>query len=188
MFHNAHCNHSYPFSVNHSFDAACKHRYMETLSARIKRFRDRTGMSQAQLATRIGVSRVAVTKWESGETENLKLSNLLAICKVFSTTADDLLRGELVEQRGMKDDTPQATTPPAQEPDIALPLSPPLAALVSAAIPLPDADLRLLTQIAQRLRGTGIGPKTRRLIESGGEEAGLDGLLTTHDITHKAKT
>lgn len=68
---------------------------MEKLSARIKRLREDARLTQSQLASRVDVSRVAVTKWESGQTENLKLANLVALCKVFSKTADEMLSGEL---------------------------------------------------------------------------------------------
>jgi transcriptional regulator with XRE-family HTH domain len=94
MSHAAHCNHSYHQSANHSFAHLCNDGYMETLGQRIKRLREQRGLSQQQLATASGVSRVAVTKWESGQTANLKLGSLLSICELFRVSAEELIRGE----------------------------------------------------------------------------------------------
>ena len=60
-------------------------------------------------------------------------------------------------------------------------------ALIETVRPLPDDDLALLTQIARRMARGGIGEKTRRLIESDGQDAGLEGLLSTQAITRNKK-
>lgn len=91
MLHSAHCNHSYRRFANHSFSESCNPTYMDSLSSRIAMLRLRKGMTQAQVAKAIGVSRVAVTKWESGQTANLKLDNLIALCRLFSQTVDTLI-------------------------------------------------------------------------------------------------
>ena len=91
MLHGHYCNHSYRANANHSFCHPCNAGYMDTLSKRISDLRRAAGMSQADLARAVGVSRVAVTKWESGETANLKLCNLLALCRVFRTNAQRLI-------------------------------------------------------------------------------------------------
>lgn len=93
MFHDAHCNHSYLLNVNHSFNALCNDTYMETLGDRIERLRNAKQLTQQQLAKIIGVSRVAVTKWESGATKNMKLDNLLALCDLFELGAESLISG-----------------------------------------------------------------------------------------------
>lgn len=67
-------------------------------------------------------------------------------------------------------------------------LSPALADLLASARPLPDADVKLLAQMARRIGRADIGDKTRRLIESGGQDAGLEGLLSTQDIKQKSKS
>ena len=66
-------------------------------------------------------------------------------------------------------------------------LSPAVHALIETVRPLPDDDLALLTQIARRMARGGIGEKTRRLIESDGQDAGLEGLLSTQAITRNKK-
>lgn len=72
---------------------------METLGQRIKRLREERKLSQQQVATAAGVSRVAVTKWESGQTANLKLGNLLSICELFNVSVEELIRGERATKR-----------------------------------------------------------------------------------------
>ena len=48
------------------------------LSERIYKFRRKSGLSQEQLAEKIGVSRQAISKWESG-TSTPELEKLLAL-------------------------------------------------------------------------------------------------------------
>lgn len=93
MFHTRHCNYSYLAFANHSFDGSCNHAYMEPLEQRIKRLREARGLSQQAVADKVGVSRVAVTKWESGMTANLKLGNLLSLCELFGVSVEELVRG-----------------------------------------------------------------------------------------------
>lgn len=70
-------------------------------------------------------------------------------------------------------------------------LSRELGQLVSAVtIPkeLAASDVRLLTQIALRLRSGGLHEKTRQIIESEGQDqAALENLLTTNQVTKKSK-
>jgi len=86
---------------------------------------------------------------------------------------------------GWLDLPPDAPPPPLPEPSNVsadLALSPALADLLASARPLPDADVRLLTQMARRIARADFADKTRRLIESGGQDAGLEGLLSTQDM------
>lgn len=66
---------------------------METLEQRIKRLREARQLSQQQLADQLKVSRVAVTKWESGQTANMKIENLLAMSALFGVSIDELVTG-----------------------------------------------------------------------------------------------
>ncbi len=86
-------NYSYIVKANYSFRAPCNYGFMEELSQRIKRLRGERNLTQAQLAEELRVSRVAVTKWESGETSNLKLDNLTGLCRLFGLTVDQFLSG-----------------------------------------------------------------------------------------------
>lgn len=77
-----------------------------TLGQRIYEFRKRAGITQEELADRLGVSRQAVSKWESDaaypETDKLK-----CLCGIFSVTADELLFGGETER---KEEIKQAPT------------------------------------------------------------------------------
>ena len=63
---------------------------MIQLGSRIRQARDRAGLTQEQLAERIGVSRTAIARYESGEIEP-KLHNLAAIAVVLNVSCDELL-------------------------------------------------------------------------------------------------
>jgi len=90
--HAADCNHSYGKLANHGYLFLCNASYMEeSVGSKIKRLRKAAGMSQDRLAQRVGVSRVSVTKWESGDTKNLKHENLTSIATAFNMSVDDLL-------------------------------------------------------------------------------------------------
>jgi len=74
------------------------------LSERIYQFRRKNGLSQEQLAERIGVSRQAISKWESG-TSTPELEKLLALSKCFNITLDELVKDEASNQE--TSETPQ---------------------------------------------------------------------------------
>ena len=67
------------------------------LSERIYKFRRKSGLSQEQLAEKIGVSRQAISKWESG-TSTPELEKLLALSDCFSITLDELVKDETANQ------------------------------------------------------------------------------------------
>ena len=48
-------------------------------------------LSQEQLAEKLGVSRQAISRWESGDTTPDML-NILGLCNIFEISADDLIR------------------------------------------------------------------------------------------------
>ena len=63
----------------------------------LKKHRVRCKMTQEFVAESLGVSRQAVSKWETG-TADPSTSNLLALAKLFGISAEELLRS--VEQEG----------------------------------------------------------------------------------------
>ena len=67
------------------------------LSERIYQFSRKSGLSQEQLAEKIGVSRQAISKWESG-TSMPELEKLLALSECFHITLDELVKEEIVNQ------------------------------------------------------------------------------------------
>ncbi len=55
------------------------------------------GMTQEQLAMLLGVSRQAVTKWES-ERAYPEMDKLLKMCQIFECTLDELVQGDLTQR------------------------------------------------------------------------------------------
>lgn len=68
-----------------------------TFAEKLKSIRKKAGLSQEQLAEKLGVSRQAVTKWET-ETGIPDIENMMAISALFDISIDELLSNE----RGMK--------------------------------------------------------------------------------------
>lgn len=62
-----------------------------TLGQRISLYRKKLNISQEELGARLGVSRQAVSKWESGASDP-STSNLLALAKLYGVPAEELLR------------------------------------------------------------------------------------------------
>lgn len=64
----------------------------KSLGEAIKAHRTQCNMTQEFVAGELGVSRQAVSKWESGASDP-STSILLALAKLFGVSADELLRG-----------------------------------------------------------------------------------------------
>ena len=71
-----------------------------TFAEKLKSIRKQAGMSQEQLAEKLGVSRQAVTKWET-DTGIPDIENIMAISALFDISIDELLSNE----RGAKKPT-----------------------------------------------------------------------------------
>lgn len=71
-----------------------------TFAEKLKSIRKQAGMSQEQLAEKLGVSRQAVTKWET-DTGIPDIENIMAISALFDISIDELLSNE----RGTKKST-----------------------------------------------------------------------------------
>lgn len=67
-----------------------------TLGERIKACRQAAGLSQEKVAELVGVSRQAVTKWESGQSAP-STENLFRLAELFGTTTDLLLTDQTAE-------------------------------------------------------------------------------------------
>ena len=63
-----------------------------SLGEALKDHRQRCGMTQEYVAESLGVSRQAVSKWETGAAEP-STSNLLALARLYGIDPGDLLRG-----------------------------------------------------------------------------------------------
>ena len=60
------------------------------IASRIKELRNESGLSQANLAKKIGVTQKAIDYWERGINEP-KASYIIALCDFFGVSADYLL-------------------------------------------------------------------------------------------------
>ena len=68
-----------------------------TFAEKLKSIRKQAGMSQEQLAEKLGVSRQAVTKWEA-DAGIPDIENMMAVSALFGISIDELLSHE----RGIK--------------------------------------------------------------------------------------
>ena len=75
------------------------------IADRIQQLRKNQGMSQEELADRVGVSRQAVSKWESDQSLP-DLEKLVLLSEIFETTTDYLLKG--IEPAGKGEEWPSA--------------------------------------------------------------------------------
>lgn len=64
-----------------------------TISDKIQELRKENGLSQEQLAEKMGVSRQAVSKWESGICVP-DIENIIALSELFEVSTDYLIKGE----------------------------------------------------------------------------------------------
>ena len=57
---------------------------------KIREYRERHGLSQEELARRLGIDRSSVAKWESG-CNTPRLAHLLKLAKIFRCSIDELV-------------------------------------------------------------------------------------------------
>ena len=84
------------------------------IANRLYQYRKSMGISQEELAARIGVSRQAVSKWERAEASP-DTDNLLELSKIYGVSLDEMLRGEEeAEPQTEPADSEPADSEPAQ--------------------------------------------------------------------------
>ena len=66
-------------------------------SEKLKEIRKKEGISQEQLAEKIGVTRQAITKWETGKGLP-DVENMVIIAEIFKTTIDELLMNSVPKE------------------------------------------------------------------------------------------
>jgi transcriptional regulator with XRE-family HTH domain len=66
---------------------------METMGERIRQLRIARGMTQPELGELCGVSKSAVSQWEDGSTEDIKLKPFLRLCEALQTDPHYLVFG-----------------------------------------------------------------------------------------------
>lgn len=81
---------------------------MKTFSEKLLELRRKEGLSQEQLADRLGVTRQSVSKWESGAAVP-ELSKLVALSDLFSVSVDYLVKDRLEEPECPAPEAPPST-------------------------------------------------------------------------------
>lgn len=79
------------------------------VSQSIKRLRAERGWSQEQMAEKLGVSRQAITKWETGA-GTPDIENLAAIAQLFDVSVDSLMFGDEQPKGDRKDECYESIT------------------------------------------------------------------------------
>ena len=73
-------------------------------SENLKKIRKEHNLSQEQLADDLGVSRQAISKWESS-TAYPEMDKIITLCDKFNLNIDDLLHGDIKEIKGEEEST-----------------------------------------------------------------------------------
>ncbi len=68
----------------------------------LQKLRKERGISQEQLAEKLGVTRQSVSKWESGASYP-EMDKIVAICNIFHCDMDVLINKDITEERDKKD-------------------------------------------------------------------------------------
>ena len=76
---------------------------------RLYELRKKQGLSQEELAEKLGVSRQAVSKWERSEASP-DTDNLIALAKIYDITLDELIYGEKKEKNTITEEDPVENT------------------------------------------------------------------------------
>ena len=70
---------------------------------KLTKLRKQNNLSQESLAEKLGMSRQAISKWESGSSYP-DMSTMINICKVLNCTLEDLLDDDLIGSNDFKHD------------------------------------------------------------------------------------
>ena len=68
----------------------------------LQKLRKEQGISQEQLAEKLGVTRQSVSKWESGASYP-EMDKIVALCNMFHCDMDVLINKDITEEREKKD-------------------------------------------------------------------------------------
>jgi transcriptional regulator with XRE-family HTH domain len=80
--------------VKHADPARRYYGRVETMADRIRALRQARGMTQEQLADYCGVTKSAVSQWESGTTSNIRLQPLMRLVEALRTDHAFLIYGQ----------------------------------------------------------------------------------------------
>lgn len=88
-----------------------EHNENMNLNERLQYLRKKAGYSQEQLAELLGISRQAISKWESGQ-GNPDIDNIVKLTKIYQVSADYILLGREDKTNTQTEPTP---LPPKNE-------------------------------------------------------------------------
>ena len=137
---------------------------MLALNENIRRLRRAAGLSQEELAGRLGVSRQSVSLWEQGET-NPTVENIYAMTEVLGVSFDELMAqptdpkpipdGEAVTARSYDELMREAAAPP--------PATAPTASFTNTPAPPPETDTPAPQADERRMKAEAQYARYRRL-------------------------
>lgn len=137
---------------------------MLALSENIRRLRRAAGLSQEELAGRLGVSRQSVSLWEQGVT-NPTVENIYAMTEVLGVSFNELMaeptdpkptpEGETVTARSYDELMREAAAPP--------PATAPTASFTNTPAPLPETDTSAPQTDERRMKAEAQYARYRRL-------------------------
>lgn len=84
------------------------------LEERLRDLRQAAGLSQADIAERMDVSRQAVSRWETGA-GTPSMENLIELSRLYGVTMDELVHGGIAaEEEQVLPEQPETAEPPRQ--------------------------------------------------------------------------
>ncbi len=127
------------------------------LSEKLFTLRKKSGLSQEQLAEHLGVSRQAISKWESGASMP-ESDKLIAICNYFGVSLDYLMRDRDEAEQTESAPPPTSRTGGSFILGIVSAIGGALAMIVWGILSVirPEASTSLATSSAIRIDGNGI--------------------------------
>ena len=113
----------------------------------IRQKRLEKGLSLRDVAKYVGVSDVAVSKWEHGKIDNIRSDKLMKLSEILGISVIDLVLTE--EERAEREAQKQKAQSEAEDIRNSLKDNPKLRMLLSASAKLNDDDLAQLCRIAE---------------------------------------
>lgn len=93
-----------------------------TVQSIIKRQRAKLGLTQSELAAKVGVTEATISRWESGQISNMRRSKIAALARALEISPSALIDGgfessESIQRNSPKDDLYEFYVPPYLQPD-----------------------------------------------------------------------
>ena len=86
----------------------------QAIANRFYQYRKKSGLSQEELAARLGISRQSVSKWERGEASP-DTENLIRLARLYGVSLDDLVNGIVPDEPAAPPEEPDSPEEAAAE-------------------------------------------------------------------------